>query len=276
MTEESPPPSSLSSDGLDAPQPLISHLAELRKRLLYSLGAIFLLFPVCYTHAETLYGFLVAPLKATGSQGLIYTALTEAFVTYLKIGLYASFMISFPLILVQVWKFIAPGLYTHEQKILRPFLLATPILFIAGAALAYYAIIPMAWKFFSSFQVGDAEGSLPISLTPKVSEYLSLVMTLLFAFGLSFQLPILLLILGLLGVVTPDLLRKGRRYAIVAILVVAAVITPPDIISQIGLAIPLYFLYEVSILLLRRVKIAQDSLTATNDEEVMTNPSSNH
>jgi sec-independent protein translocase protein TatC len=222
------------------------------------MGTVCLLFPLCYYFAEDIYGFLVAPLKATGSEGLIYTALTEAFVTYLKIGLYAAFMIAFPLILVQVWKFIAPGLYTHEQKILRPFLLATPLLFVLGAAMAYYGIIPMAWKFFSSFQVGGEGGALPIELKPKVSEYLSLVMTMLFAFGLSFQLPILLLILGLLGVVTPELLAKGRRYAVVVILAVAAVITPPDIISQIGLAIPLYILYEISILLLRRVKTRED------------------
>ena len=185
---------------------------------------------------------------------MIFTGLHETFLTYLKLAFFSAFCISFPIILLQIWKFIAPGLYKDEKLALLPFLIATPILFISGGMLVYYLIMPMAIKFFLSFETTAAMSGLPIQLEAKVDEYLSLITRLIFAFGLSFQLPVLLTLLGKVGFVTSDYLKKRRRYVIVIIFAVAAVLTPPDPITQIGLALPLLLLYEVSIFTVRAVE----------------------
>ncbi|WBV41507.1 twin-arginine translocase subunit TatC [Pseudoroseomonas cervicalis] len=238
----------------DKPMPLIEHLLELRTRLLWSLGAFILCFALCYYFSAQIYGFLARPLadilhqQSGGERRMIFTALYEAFFTYLKVALFGAVFLSFPMWATQLWLFIAPGLYRSEKKALLPFLLASPVLFILGAALAYYFIFPLAWKFFISFETPPGGGALPVQLEAKVSEYLSLVMHMILAFGIAFQLPVALTLMAKVGIVSVAGLKKGRRYAIVGMFVVAAVITPPDIISQVGLAVPLIALYEISIL----------------------------
>jgi sec-independent protein translocase protein TatC len=234
--------------------PLLDHLIELRRRLLYCLVGIFALFIVCYYFAPQIYGFLVQPLadilveKGMGERRMIFTALHEAFFTYVKVALFAAMFLGFPVIAVQVWMFVAPGLYKNEKQAFLPFLIATPVLFFLGGALAYYVIFPMAWSFFLGFEVPAGEGGgLPIQLEAKVDQYLSLVMQLIFAFGLCFEMPVVLTLLGRIGVISAKGMRERRRYAIVLAFVAAAVLTPPDVISQIGLAIPIILLYELSI-----------------------------
>ena len=231
----------------------VSHLSELRKRLIHSLIFISVIFVFGYIFAENIYNFLVEPYaKAVKNDGvdrrLIFTALHETFLTYLKVAFFASIFIGSPIVILQIWKFVAPGLYKNEKKALLPYLIATPILFLLGGMLIYYLVMPLAIKFFLSFETVGQANTLPIQLEAKVNEYLSLIMRLIFAFGLSFQLPVLLNLLARVGVIDSEYLKIRRKYFIVIIFAAAAILTPPDPITQIGLAIPLLILYELSIL----------------------------
>ena len=230
----------------------ISHLVELRQRLINSFIFLFSFFVVCYFFSEEIYSFLVQPYADAVkddnvNRRLIFTALQETFLTYLKVSFFAAFFVSSPIILMQIWKFIAPGLYENEKKAILPYLIATPILFLFGGMLVYYLIMPLAIKFFLSFEASSINSALPIQLEAKVNEYLSLVMKLIFAFGLSFQLPVILSLLARVGFIDSVFLKERRKYVVVIIFVAAAILTPPDPITQIGLAIPLLILYELSI-----------------------------
>jgi len=232
---------------------VIEHLTELRSRLTKSIFYIFIFFILCYFFAEEIYNFLVLPyanaVKDDGqSRRLIFTALHETFITYLKVAFFTSMFVASPLVLMQVWKFVAPGLYKNEKRALLPYLVATPTLFLLGGMLVYYLIMPLAIKFFLSFETIGQLNTLPIQLEAKVNEYLSLIMRLIFAFGLSFQLPVLLSLLARVGFVDSLYLKKRRKYVVIIIFIAAAVLTPPDPITQIGLGIPLLILYELSIL----------------------------
>ncbi|MDD3181572.1 MAG: twin-arginine translocase subunit TatC [Alphaproteobacteria bacterium] len=230
--------------------PLLAHAIEFRHRLVISLMAILVGFVVSYLFAENIYAFLVRPL-AKATQGtdhrMIYTGLTEAFITYIRLALWGGCILALPVIASQIWAFIAPGLYHDEKRAFLPFLVATPLLFCLGAAMAYYLVFPMAWKFFLSFEVSGGAGMLPIQMEARVSEYLSLATTIIFAFGISFELPVFLILLARAGLVTSAKLSQFRRYAIVLIFAMAAILTPPDVFSQVALALPLIVLYEISI-----------------------------
>jgi sec-independent protein translocase protein TatC len=230
----------------------ISHLVELRQRLINSFIFLFSFFVVCYFFSEDIYSFLVQPYADAVkddniNRRLIFTALQETFLTYLKVSFFAALFVSSPIILMQIWKFIAPGLYENEKEAILPYLIATPILFLFGGMLVYYLIMPLAIKFFLSFEASSINSALPIQLEAKVNEYLSLVMKLIFAFGLSFQLPVILSLLARVGFVDSVFLKERRKYVVIIIFVAAAILTPPDPITQIGLAIPLLILYELSI-----------------------------
>ena len=232
---------------------LISHLVELRQRLINCFMFLFLFFVICFFFSEEIYSFLVQPYadavkNDNVNRRLIFTALQETFLTYLKVSFFAAFFISSPVILIQLWKFIAPGLYNNEKKAIMPYLIVTPILFLLGGMLVYYLIMPLAINFFLSFETSSINSSLPIQLEAKVNEYLSLVMKLIFAFGLSFQLPVVLSLLARVGFIDSIFLKKRRKYVVIIIFIAAAILTPPDPITQIGLAIPLLILYELSIL----------------------------
>ena len=230
----------------------VSHLTELRKRLINSFIFLIIFFIGCYFFAEHLYGFLVEPYaKAVKNDGLerrlIFTALQETFLTYLKVSFFTAFFVTCPYILMQIWKFIAPGLYKHEKIAILPYLILTPVLFFIGGMLVYYLIMPLAIKFFLSFESTGLSTNLPIQLEAKVNEYLSLIMKLIFAFGISFQLPVVLSLLARVGLIDSEFLKQRRKYVVVIIFAAAALLTPPDPITQIGLAIPLLILYELSI-----------------------------
>jgi len=235
------------------------HLIELRSRILKSMIFLIFTFVICYIFSDKIYNFLVDPyaqaVKGDGNnRRLIFTALHETFLTYLKLAFFSAFFFSCPLILIQIWKFIAPGLYKDEKLALLPFLIATPILFLFGGMLVYYLIMPLAIDFFLSFETSSTNGSLPIQLEAKVNEYLSLVMRLILAFGISFQLPVFLTLLAKVGFIDSEYLKTRRKYVVIIIFSMAAILTPPDPITQIGLALPLLLLYEISIFTVKFVQ----------------------
>lgn len=228
--------------------PVIEHIRELRSRLIKSLIAMFIMFAVCFYFADDIFNILLQPLAwATGENpNLIYTAPQEYFFTQLKIALFGGFFLAFPVLAIQIYAFVAPGLYRNERAAFRPYLVATPVLFALGAALLYFIVLPLALNFFVSMEQTSPDAA-NIELLPKVSDYLSFVMTLILAFGISFQLPVVLTLLAQIGTVDSEGLKRWRRYAIVATFAAAALFTPPDLISQIGLALPTLLLYELSI-----------------------------
>ncbi|WP_448661134.1 twin-arginine translocase subunit TatC [Sphingomonas sp. CJ20] len=237
----------------DTQAPLLEHLIELRRRLLWSIGALIVAFGGCMYFARHILGFLVAPLKTAGQVTIINTEVFGGFLVEIKVAFFAALMIAFPVIANQLWQFVAPGLYRKEKRALLPFLLATPVLFIAGASMAYFVAIPVALKFLLGFQ-GDLNGVAQQAL-PDVNNYLKFVMQFIFGFGLSFLLPVLLMLLEHAGIVTYEQLKGAWRYATVGAFALSAVLTPPDIGSQLLLAIPLvalYFLALVAIWFTRR------------------------
>lgn len=252
----------MSRDIEDRPQPLIEHPIELRTRLMWAVGAFFVAFLVCFYFAKQLFNLLVLPFKWAVSWAglshrnveLIYTAPQEFFFTQIKVAMFGALVIAFPVIASQVYRFVAPGLYKNERAAFLPFLVASPLLFLLGGALVYFFFTPMVMWFFLAMEQGGGEGQVAIQLLPKVSEYLSLIMSLVFAFGLVFQLPVITTLLARVGFVTSQGLAEKRKYAIVIAFVVAAVLTPPDPVSQIGLALPAILLYEISIYTARIVE----------------------
>lgn len=234
---------------------IIDHLEELRRRLIKTFLFFVVVLFIAYFFADDIYQILVEPL-AKASHGedrkMIYTSLTEAFFTYLSLALFAAFFVTFPFMAMQLYRFLAPGLYKREKQALLPFLVAAPILFLLGAMMVYFIVMPLAWEFFLSFETTSATG-VPIKLEAKVDQYLSLVMHLIIGFGIAFQLPIVLTLLAKIGIVTVDGLKRNRRYALVIIVIVAAFLTPPDVISQLALSAALYTLYEASIFSCRLV-----------------------
>jgi len=248
--------------------PLMDHLVELRTRLMRSIIALILAFAVCLYFVDAIFGFLVQPLRDAFPEGegqLIFTKLPEVFFVELKVALFAGFMISFPVIANQLWAFVAPGLYANEKKAFLPFLLATPVLFIGGAALAYYVVMPTAFLFFLGY--GGQTGGLDIKALPAAGDYLSLVMQFILAFGVTFLLPVLLMLLHRAGIVTREQLAGARRYVIVGVVALAAIVTPPDPGSQVILAVPLLLLFEGSLLLMR----LQDRKSRKNKSNVEQN-----
>jgi len=236
-------------------KPFLDHLIELRLRLIYALLALALGVIVCYPFSPHIFKFLCEPLwQAMGEETgrrLIYTGLTEAFLTYLKLAFFGGFILASPFIFWQMWLFVGPGLYDYEKKLICPFLIISPLLFIMGATLAYYVVCPWAWQFFLSFEMPVASTGLSLQLEARMSEYLSLVIKLILAFGLCFQLPLVILGLSFVGVFSVENLKRQRKYAFLSIVVVAAIITPPDLMSPLSLIVPLYSLYEISISLLK-------------------------
>lgn len=265
----------MSGDIEDKPQPLIEHLMELRTRLIWALGAFFVAFIACFAVAKHLFNLLVIPYKwavlwaglDVTKSSLIYTAPQEFFFTQIKVAMFGAMVISFPVVASQLYKFVAPGLYKNERAAFLPFLIASPILFLIGAALVYFFFTPMVMWLFLAMQQLPEDGEVAISLMPKVSEYLSLIMTLVLSFGLVFQLPVVTTLLARVGLLTSDWLREKRKFAIVLAFVVAAVLTPPDPMSQIGLALPAIILYEISIYMARLVERKRAAESASTELE---------
>ena len=249
----------LNQDMDNTKMPLLDHLIELRSRLMWSLASVLLLFIVIFPFAENVYQILVQPLadifeELGGQRRLIFTALHEAFFTYIKLSLITALFIAFPFISMQFWMFVAPGLYKNEKKALAPFLVATPVLFFLGGAMVYFIVMPWAYEFLLAFELEGGPGTLPIVSEPKVNEYLSLSINLIFAFGICFELPVVLTLLGRVGIISSTGMVEKRKYAILISFVVAAIITPPDVISQIMLASVLIILYEISIFSVRMIE----------------------
>jgi sec-independent protein translocase protein TatC len=251
--------------------PLLEHLIELRQRLMRAMIAIFIAFIVCFFFASYIFNILVIPYERAAGPlreiKLIYTAPQEYFFTQMKLALFGALFIAFPVIANQIYKFVAPGLYRNERKAFLPFLVATPILFALGAMLVYFAVMPLALKFFLSMEQHGGPGRASIELLPKVNEYLGLIMTLIFAFGLVFQLPVVMTLLARAGLITTETLQGKRRWAIVLSFVVAAVLTPPDPVSQITLALPTIALYEISIFAVRYIEKARRAAEAQREAE---------
>ncbi|MWV27351.1 twin-arginine translocase subunit TatC [Aurantiacibacter rhizosphaerae] len=240
------------SDLDDTQAPLMEHLIELRGRLVRAVAAFGVAFAVCLYFADDIFGILVRPLTASFGAGegrLVYTQLYGAFFVEIKVAIFAAFFVSFPIIANQLWAFVAPGLYAREKRAFLPFLIATPVLFTAGACLAYFVVMPLAFPWFLGFQ-GNV-GGINAEALPEMGEYLDLVMRFILAFGISFLLPVLLMLLNRAGLVSRDQLVSARKYVIVLVVALAAIITPPDVISQLVLAIPLLMLFEGSLILMK-------------------------
>jgi sec-independent protein translocase protein TatC len=235
----------------DSKAPLIDHLIELRSRLLWSVLAIIVAFFVCFAFAKEIFALLVRPLAEAGQNRVIFTQVFEAFFVQVRVAFFGALMVSFPVVATQMWRFVAPGLYRQEKAALMPFLAATPFLFSAGAAFAYFIAIPTALTFLLGFQGDLGNSGVSQEALPSVGHYLSFIMQFLFAFGVAFLLPVLLILLNKAGIFTRDELVAFRRYFIVVAFVIAAIFTPPDVVSQLLLAVPLVLLYEISLIAIR-------------------------